>query len=98
VVENFIVLFNGDAKGLAARYETGFSSEGTLWRMELRPRDAAVAALVARVTLAGDGSRLLEMTLQEPNGDRSVTRYRDVRVETLSDGELERAFGSEGAP
>jgi len=98
VVENFIVLFNGDAAGLAARYETHFSSEGTRWRLELRPRDAAVAAVVARVTLAGDGPRLLEMTLQEPNGDRSVTRYRDVRVETLSERELERAFGSEGAP
>lgn len=98
IVENFLVLFGGDAAGLAARYETDFSAEGSRWRLRLRPRDAAVAAVVARVTLAGDGPKLLEMTLEEPSGDRSVTRYREVRIGTLSDAELARAFGEESMP
>jgi len=97
VVENFLVLFNGDAAGLAARYETDFRCDGSRWRLGLRPRDAAVGAIVARVTLVGDGPRLLEMTLEEPNGDRTVTRYHDVRVGAPSPAELARAFGSEGA-
>jgi hypothetical protein len=98
VVENFIVLWTGDAEGLAARYTMAFSSEGSHWRLGLEPRDAAVAAVIARVLLVGDGPQLLEMTLEEPNGDRSVTRFREVRIGSLSDAALARAFGAETPP
>ena len=98
VVENFIVLFNGDAEGLAARYDTEFSSTGTAWRLALRPKDRNVASLLSRVVLAGDGPVLLEMSLEEPNGDRTRTRYEDVRVAPLSEGELGRAFADEATP
>lgn len=96
VVDNFIVLFSGDAEGLHARYETEFSSEGERWRLVLTPRASTLGAVIARVTLSGEGPLLLELVLEEPGGDRSVTRYRDVRIGALSAEEAERAFRSDG--
>lgn len=98
IVENFIVLWSGDAEGLAARYDIEFSGEGGGWRLQLRPKDSAVAGVVERVVLVGEGTELREMRLEEPGGDRTVTRYRDVRVAPLTEADLSRAFSGEAAP
>lgn len=98
IVENFMVLWSGDAAGLAARYDTEFSSTGAAWRLALRPKEPTVASVVGRVVLIGEGSKVLEMILEEPSGDRTVTRYRDVRVAPLSEDDLARAFPEETAP
>lgn len=98
-VEGFLVLWNGDAQGLKERYETEFSADGERWRLALRPRSETIAAVLGRLTLEGDGPVLHEMTLVESNGDRTVTRFEDVRADApLAPEEIARAFGEGKAP
>lgn len=98
-VEGFLVLWNGDAEGLKERYETELAVEGERWRLSLRPRGEMIASVLGRLTLEGDGPALLEMTLIEPGGDRTVTHFSDVRADApLAPDEIARAFGGAGAP
>jgi len=98
-VEGFLVLWNGDADGLRARYETEFSAEGERWQLALTPRSDTLATVLGRLRLEGDGPILLEMVLVESNGDRTVTRFQDVRSDVpLRPDELERAFGKVRKP
>lgn len=98
-IEGFLVLWNGDAQGLKQRYATEFSAQGDRWHLALRPRSETVAAVLGSLTLEGEGPTLLEMTLVEPNGDRTLTRFEDVRSDApLSPEEIHRAFGRGGGP
>lgn len=98
VADNFLVLWNGDAAGLAERYTAELDSSGERWRLVLRPRSDRVASVVKSVTLEGVGARLEEMQLLEPNGDVTRTRFEDVRTDApLTPEELARAFGDGGA-
>jgi len=98
-VEGFLVLWNGDADGLRKRYATEFSADGQRWHLALTPRSSTMAAVLGRLTLEGDGSNLLEMILVESNGDRTVTRFQEVRSDApLTPDEIARAFGKVDAP
>lgn len=98
VVENFVVLFNGDLPALRERYDLAFEAEGARWRLGLTPRDSRVRAVIASVALRGDGARLLEMVLVEAEGDRTVTRFEDVAVDVAFDAAtLARLFPQDGS-
>lgn len=86
-VENFIVLFNGDLDGLRARYEPRFETDGPRWTLELRPRRAPLRDVIERVTLAGEGRRLVRVEMLETGGDRTTTHFEAV--------EVDRRFGPE---
>jgi outer membrane lipoprotein-sorting protein len=93
VVENFVVLFNGDLEALQARYDVGFEAQGPRWQLDLVPRDSRVIAVVSRVMLRGNGVALEQMVVSEAGGDRTVTTFHDVRNEVrFSDAELARIF------
>ena len=93
VVENFVVLFNGDLEALRARYNVGFEAQGPRWKLDLVPRDSRVMAVVSRVVLRGDDAALEEMVVSEAGGDRTVTTFHDVRTDVrFSEAELARIF------
>lgn len=96
-VESFIVLFGGDPEALRARYEPELHVEGQSWRLVLRPRGRALASVVERVVLSGEGRKLRRMELLEADGDRTTTYLEEVRVDRRFDeAELERLFAMPG--
>lgn len=80
IVENFVVLFNGDLPSLRERYEVAYSADGPRWRMQLLPKGAPLSQFVGEVSLRGDGPALEEMVIVEREGDRTVTRFRDMET------------------
>jgi outer membrane lipoprotein-sorting protein len=93
VVENFVVLFNGDLEALQARYDVGFEAQGPRWKLDLVPRDSRVRSVVSRVVLRGNGVALKRMLVSEAGGDRTVTTFHDVRTDVrFSEAELARIF------
>jgi len=102
-VTNFIVLFNGDLAALQARYDTEFHADASHWSLVLRPRGRPLSDLIERVTLTGAGREMTAMELRETDGDRTATRFEDVRVDRrFTPEELERLFAmptaNAGAP
>jgi outer membrane lipoprotein-sorting protein len=93
VVENFVVLFNGDLEALRTRYDVGFEAQGPHWKLNLVPRDSRVITVVSRVVLRGSGVALEQMVVSEAGGDRTVTTFHDVRTDVrFSEAELARIF------
>lgn len=98
VVENFIVLFNGDLDALRRRYEPEFETSDDGWSLALTPRASRLRDIVARVTLEGRGRTLTRMTLLEAGGDTTTTHFEDVQNDYAFDAaELARVFGESGA-
>jgi outer membrane lipoprotein-sorting protein len=93
VVENFVVLFNGDLEALRALYDVGFEADGPRWKLELVPRDSRVMAVISRVVLQGVDVVVEQMVVSEAGGDRTVTRFHDVRTDVrFGEDELARIF------
>ena len=93
IVENFVVLFNGDLPGLRERYAVDYSADGPRWRMRLVPKGAPLSQFVGEVSLRGDGPALEEMVIVEPEGDRTVTRFHDMETGVrFGPDELARLF------
>lgn len=98
IVDNLVVLFNGDLEALRARYDVGFKAQGARWNLDLVPRDSSVAEVVSRVVLQGDGPALSQMVVSEAEGDRTVTTFHDVRTDVRFDqAELARIFSLDGS-
>ena len=96
VVENFVVLFNGDLEALRARYDVSFEAQGPRWKMDLVPRDSRVRGVVSRVALEGADAALEKMVVFEAGGDRTVTTFHDVRIDVrFSEADLARIFSLE---
>ncbi len=94
-VDNFIVLFNGDRKGLERRYETKFAIEGEDWSLDLRPKHAPLNEAISAVRMVGNGAGMRKMTMTESGGDRTVTEF--VEVDTghrFSDAEIAAVFSA----
>ena len=93
IVENFVVLFNGDLRALRARYNVGFDADGPRWDMRLVPKGPPVSQLIASIELNGDGPALKQMVLVEKEGDRTTTFFHDVVTDVqFSPEELGRIF------
>jgi hypothetical protein len=59
----------GDAAALQARFDVRVSGTLAQWRLDLTPRDAALAAVVERVGIAGRGSDVVRFEIDERKGD-----------------------------
>jgi outer membrane lipoprotein-sorting protein len=93
IADNFVVLFAGDLAALRERYQVEFASERPRWRIGLTPRAAPLSQFIASVELRGDGPALEQITILEADGDRTVTRFRNVETDTrFSPEELARLF------
>ncbi|HTF34690.1 MAG TPA: outer membrane lipoprotein carrier protein LolA [Myxococcota bacterium] len=93
IVENLVVLFNGDLGALHEHYNVGFDADGARWHMRLVPKGPPVSQLIASIELRGDGPALQQMVLVEKEGDRTTTLFHDVVTDTrFSPEELRRIF------
>jgi hypothetical protein len=61
----------GDAAALQARFDVRVSGTLAQWRLDLTPRDAALAAVVERLAIAGHGSDVVRFEVDERKGDSS---------------------------
>ena len=93
IVENFVVLFNGDLSALREHYNVGFQADGARWQMRLAPKGPPVSQLIASIELRGDGPALEQMVVLEKEGDRTTTFFHDVVTDTrFSPEELSQIF------
>ena len=87
LIEQFSVTLRGDLRALRERYEVEFELEERRWVLKLKPRSVLLKKLIASIRLAGEGETLDSMVTVDSSGDRTDTRFRNVRAHY--------AFGSE---
>jgi outer membrane lipoprotein-sorting protein len=64
----------GDRAALAQRFEIGFEGDLDHWQLLLRPLEPALAASVQRIRLSGERDAILQVEVQQSDGDRSLMR------------------------
>jgi len=70
-VESLRATLAGDRAALTTHFDVKVEGTGSDWRMLLVPRDAALAAVVARVAIAGQGAAVVRFEIDEVKGDTS---------------------------
>jgi outer membrane lipoprotein-sorting protein len=92
-VDNFIVLFNGDLPRLQDLYHTEFSAEGETWTLILEPRGSPLRGIVKQIALRGNRRGILEIAMQDSDGDRTTTAFDAVETDVrFTDEQLEDLF------
>jgi hypothetical protein len=101
-VTSLVQVFQGDQEALKQHYEIRYTpkpGDAHHWRLELQPRKKPLTQIMKRLILAGKDETVTRIELQEPNGDRTVTKIIKVdpkRVFTRA--EQKDIFGVEAAP
>ncbi len=80
LVRSFVHLLRGDRAVLEKDFKVDFSDRGGTWQLRLTPKTAPLSNLVTGITVTGQGLVLSEMTVAEPNGDSTVTRFSEVNT------------------
>jgi hypothetical protein len=62
----------GDRGALEQRFEMHLEGDLAHWRLELHPRQADLAAVVERIQLSGERNQILQVEVQQSDGDRSL--------------------------
>lgn len=92
-VGTFRRLLSGDTAGLSRDYEVRVSGTRGAWEVALEPKSEVLGRFVRRLTFAGDGQVLRRMTLVEPNGDATRTRFTEIdAARRFSAAELAELF------
>lgn len=90
VNEMLMALLAGDVKALAPKFKAEGNASGVQdWRLVLTPRDAGLAAFIARIELGGD-RHVNGVTLHEASGDTSRIRFSNFADTSLSAAEAGR--------
>lgn len=105
-VDSFMVLWSGDRGELSRLYELellGGSAGAGDWALRLTPRHAPLSRMIAAIVLRGDGGGMRVMTVEEKDGDRTVTTFERVDSQRVfAEAELRHIFESreplEGPP
>lgn len=97
LVQSFAQVLRGDRTALEDYYRVEYrrpsQETSSSWRLRLTPHKAAVQRLIQHLELTGSGLTLASLTVEEPSGDRTVTRFSDVRPDrSFSDAEKRRFF------
>ncbi len=72
-IEGIRATLAGDRSALERVFRITFSNSGEQWTLGLTPLDAHVAAEVAAVRIDGSSDLIRTVTVQQVNGDRSIT-------------------------
>lgn len=64
----------GDRAALEQRFEIGFEGDLDHWRLLLRPLEPGLAAIVQRIRLSGERAAILQVEVQQSDGDHSLMR------------------------
>ena len=68
----------GDLAALERTYTLSFESRASDWTLVLLPREAKLAALIARIRMTGSEDLVREVTVERADGDRSVMTIREL--------------------
>jgi hypothetical protein len=68
----FRATLQGDLETLQQHYLTAISGNARAWRLQLRPREAAVAVHLKSVEIEGTVNGIARFTIEEQNGDGST--------------------------
>ena len=68
----------GDLAALERTYTLSFEGGASDWTLVLVPREATVAALIARIRMTGSEDLVREVTVERADGDRSVMTIREL--------------------
>lgn len=68
----------GDLAALERTYAIRFEEGAGGWTLLLVPREATLAALIARIRITGAEDRVLDVTVERTDGDRSVMTIREL--------------------
>jgi len=91
--DNIIVLWSGDREELDRLYAAEFGGSSAAWELRLAPRSAPLSEAIASIVLRGDAEAMREMTVEELDGDRTVTRFDSVASDRdFTPAEIERIF------
>lgn len=94
----FTDILAGDLERLRQTYEIEFRPEGTgpateenAWRIELEPREPALAGAILSIAVRGHGLQVVDLVVRERGGDATRTRFRDVDARhRFEDAEIDR--------
>ena len=75
-VESLRATLAGDRASLVAHFDVKVDGNSGEWRMTLVPRDPTLAAVVARVTIAGRDAQVVRFEVEETKGDSTVVVIR----------------------
>jgi len=64
----------GDRAALEQRFEIGFDGDLDHWQLLLRPLEPKLASIVTRIRLSGERDAILQVEVQQSDGDRSLMR------------------------
>lgn len=98
LVQSFAQVLRGDRSALEDNYRVELRHEvtepsGTRWRLRLTPRKQPLDRMVKHLELTGSRLVMTSLTVEEPNGDRTITRFSDVRPRRrFSEEERKRFF------
>jgi hypothetical protein len=68
LADTLSAVFTGNVRGLREKFDTCFTESGGRWFIGLIPREKAVRAFAAQITVSGD-SVMRTITVRERNGD-----------------------------
>lgn len=102
LVQSFVQVLRGDRQALDANYEVEFRApaaeakgEAQRWSVVLKPRSDKLAKMVRSLEVSGVGERVEGLVVVEASGDRSVTRFSEVRTNRrFSEEEQKRIFSA----
>ncbi len=96
-VESLVRVFAGDRPALERTYHVAFTAPKHAkdpWRLALTPKRAPLSHLVRSLVFTGRGYAIEQLIVEEANGDRAVTTFREVNAQRrYSPHELEQLFG-----
>ena len=76
-ITSLVLVFAGDEEALARSYTIVFSPDpdsDSAWKLSLTPREPPLTQMIKQLCLRGEGEAVVEIEVQEPNGDRTITR------------------------
>jgi hypothetical protein len=62
----------GDQAALEQRFELRLQGDLDHWQLQLRPREPKLAAMVQHIRIAGERDAILQVEVQQSDGDRSL--------------------------
>ena len=77
-IESIRATLAGDLVALERSYTLGFESGAEDWTLVLLPRDAKLAAVIARIRMQGSRNLVREVTVERADGDRSVMTISEL--------------------
>lgn len=102
MVQSFLWILAGDLESLRAHFRMEFQAHDKTqtqgvpdhWTLKLHPTHTRVKKLLKSVTVRGSGVEVKEITVEESEGDRTVTTIESVNAaREFSEAEAKQFFG-----